>query len=153
MVLQVHDDPLLSVSRSQLSSSDPGASDSVGLLSACDYNPHSHHTLQVSEHCNTTAHSMRDLISWAFPQHASQPCWKKGFSVRYLLFILIVINTFGTKTFENCRTFLLLFFTIFWMLAQMVVILLWNSGQLCFLTDDCKCWYRTGKPIPWTMQS
>ena len=84
MVLQVHDDPLLSVSRSQLSSSDPGASDSVGLFSACDYNPHSHHTLQVSEHCDTTAHShMQPLIS-------SHP----GFSVRYPYIIYLYLSIY-----------------------------------------------------------
>ena len=84
MVLQIHDDPLLSVSRSQLSSSDLGASDSVGLLSACDYNPHSHHTLQVSEHCDTTAHShMQPLIS-------SHP----GFSVRYPYIIYLYLSIY-----------------------------------------------------------
>ena len=60
---EIHDAPLLiSDSRSQFWSSDLGASDDVGLLSACDYNPHSNHTLQVCEHCNTTAHSTQELI-------------------------------------------------------------------------------------------
>ena len=86
MVLQIHDDPLLSVSRSQLSSSDLGASDSVGLLSGCDYNPHSNHTLQVSEHCNTTAHShIQPLISGA-----SYP----GFSVRYPFIIYLYLGIY-----------------------------------------------------------
>ena len=53
----------LSDSRAQLSSCDLGASDNVGLLSACDSNPHSYHTLQVCEHNNTTAHSTQELIS------------------------------------------------------------------------------------------
>ena len=53
----------LSDSRTLLASGDLGASDSVGLLSACDYNPHSNHSLQVCEHCNTTAHSPQELIS------------------------------------------------------------------------------------------
>ena len=54
---------ILSDSRILQASGDLGASDNVGLLSACDYNPHSNHSLQVCEHCNTTAHSTPELIS------------------------------------------------------------------------------------------